>query len=464
MDRLPVGWHLRDQWVLLVGGGEDALRLARPLEQAGARLRVVALEVHEDLAWLVARAGGEIARSRYSPGDLDGVVMALGADPDAALNRALYDDAVAAGRPVHVAGRPDLSTLDFPAVIDRRPLQIAIHSGEAGSVLRDWLRSRLEAWLPMRWGQVAAVLAGARERLRQRLPDRRARHRFVEDWLDSPAVEQLLAGHEARARARLEEALEAVDPETPAGGEVYLVGAGPGDPDLLTFRALRLLQKADVVLHDRLIPEAVLNLARADAERIYVGKARDQHSLPQDNINDLLVHYARQGLRVCRLKGGDPFIFGRGGEELEKVAEAGIDFQVVPGITAASGCSTYAGVPLTHRDHAQSVRFVTGHRKKGGAELDWASLIRPAETLVFYMGLVSLPEIRDGLVRNGLNPDTPAALISRGTLDAQEVVVASIQKLPEEVARREVHAPTIIIIGDVVRLYPRYEWFSPAER
>jgi uroporphyrin-III C-methyltransferase/precorrin-2 dehydrogenase/sirohydrochlorin ferrochelatase len=416
--------------------------------------------VNEELAWLAARTDGEVVRRAYRSVDLEGMVLAVGADEDAALNHALAEDARSAGCPVHVADHPELSSLDFPAIIDRDPLLISVHTGEAGPVLQEWIRAQVESWLPARWGRVARLPAEFRDRLAAKLPERAARQRFWRRMLDSPVVEQMLAGKEGSARQQLEEAVDTADAENLAGGEVYLVGAGPGDPDLMTFRGLRLLQKADIVLHDRLIPEEVLAFARDGAEKIYVGKARDKHSLPQANINDLLVHYARQGFRVCRLKGGDPFIFGRGGEELEKVAEAGIDFQVVPGITAASGCSTYAGIPLTHRDHAQSVRFVTGHRKKDGAELDWAALIQPAETLVFYMGLVSLPDIADGLIRNGMDADTPAALVSRGTLDSQEVVVGTIGDLPDQVARREIHAPTVIIIGGVVQLYPRYQWFQ----
>ena len=460
MEYLPAGWRIRGQWALVTGGGEAALSAARRLDAAGARLRVVALAVNEELAWLAARTDGEVVRRAYRSVDLEGMVLAVGADEDAALNHALAEDARSAGCPVHVADHPELSSLDFPAIIDRDPLLISVHTGEAGPVLQEWIRAQVESWLPARWGRVARLPAEFRDRLAAKLPERAARQRFWRRMLDSPVVEQMLAGKEGSARQQLEEAVDTADAENLAGGEVYLVGAGPGDPDLMTFRGLRLLQKADIVLHDRLIPEEVLAFARDGAEKIYVGKARDKHSLPQANINDLLVHYARQGFRVCRLKGGDPFIFGRGGEELEKVAEAGIDFQVVPGITAASGCSTYAGIPLTHRDHAQSVRFVTGHRKKDGAELDWAALIQPAETLVFYMGLVSLPDIADGLIRNGMDADTPAALVSRGTLDSQEVVVGTIGDLPDQVARREIHAPTVIIIGGVVQLYPRYQWFQ----
>jgi uroporphyrin-III C-methyltransferase/precorrin-2 dehydrogenase/sirohydrochlorin ferrochelatase len=355
---------------------------------------------------------------------------------------------------------PELCSVTFPAIIDRDPLLISISSGGTSPVLARWLRSRIESWLPARWGRVGALMGEFRRRLAERLPELGARRQFWEGMLDGPFVEKVLAGQESEARTMLERAVEQADRDSLAAGEVYLVGAGPGDPDLMTFRALRLLQKADIVLYDRLVSPEILELARRDAELVYVGKARAKHSLPQDNINDLLVHYARQGLKVCRLKGGDPFIFGRGGEELEKVAEAGIDFQVVPGITAASGCAAYAGIPLTHRDHAQSVRFVTGHRKAGSTQLDWAGLITRDETLVFYMGLVSLPEISRELIAHGMRADMPAALVSRGTTDSQEVITATLEALPGAVASREVHAPTLIIVGEVAGLYPRYRWFG----
>jgi uroporphyrin-III C-methyltransferase/precorrin-2 dehydrogenase/sirohydrochlorin ferrochelatase len=302
-----------------------------------------------------------------------------------------------------------------------------------------------------------------RARLAEKLPAIGARRQFWETALESPAAEQALAGKVTEARATLEAAIDAADTEKLMQGEVYLVGAGPGDPDLLTFRALRLLQKADVVLYDRLVSPQVMEMARRDAELVYVGKARNKHTLPQDNINDLLVHYAQQGKKVCRLKGGDPFIFGRGGEELDKIVDAGIPFQVVPGITAASGCASYAGIPLTHRDHAQSVRFVTGHRKDGSVDLPWASLVTPGETLVFYMGLVSLAQICEQLVAHGMRADMPAALVSRGTTDQQDVIVGTLKTLTDKVAEQEVHAPTLIIVGDVVGVYPRYLWFRPSE-
>lgn len=462
MDFLPVGLKLTGACALLVGGGDTALRKARLLHRAGVRLRLVAPRWRADLAALVEQGGGDCQAREFEQADLGAVRLVVAATDDPALNRHIAGLCQQRDLLVNVVGQPALSSFVFPALIDRDPLFIAISSSGASPVLVRRLRTELEGWLPARWGRLAELISRFRQPLMRRLPQRKAREAFWERQLDGPLVEQVLSGHESEAHQALEAAIRDA-PEQPAGdapGEVYLVGAGPGDPDLLTFRALHLLQKAEVVLYDRLVAPEVVALARADAEKVYVGKARERHTLPQDNINDLLVHYARQGKKVCRLKGGDPFIFGRGGEELEKVVAAGIDFQVVPGITAASGCAAYAGIPLTHRDHAQSVRFVTGHRKDGSVDLDWPNLMASQETLVFYMGLVGLEEICRQLIAHGRDPATPAALVSRGTTDAQEVITGTLADLPADIEHREVHAPTLIIVGSVVSLQPRYRWFG----
>src|SRR5690606_29684026 len=417
---------------------EVALRKARLLARAGARLRVVAPDIAPELAELVVQGGGELRRDTYRADALDGVSLAIGATDDMGINQQLHDDACARNIPVNVVDNRPLCTFIFPAIIDRDPILISISSGGASPVLARWLRAKIETMLPARLGELATLMGEYRARLADKLPVIGARRQFWETALESPAAEQALAGKMSEARTSLEAAIDAADTKNLMQGEVYLVGAGPGDPDLLTFRALRLLQKADVVLYDRLVSPQVMEMARRDAELIYVGKARDKHTLPQDNINDLLVHYAQQGKKVCRLKGGDPFIFGRGGEELDKIVDAGIPFQVVPGITAASGCASYAGIPLTHRDFAQSVRFVTGHRKDGSVDLPWASLVTPGETLVFYMGLVSLAQICEQLVAHGMRADMPAALVSRGTTDQQDVIVGTLQTLTEKVAEQEV--------------------------
>src|SRR5690606_21567444 len=336
--------------------------------------------------------------------------------------------------------------------IDRSPIIVSVSSGAQIPVLTRLLRSRLESLIPHAYGRLAEVAAEFRERVRDQLPHQNQRRRFWESVLEGKIADLVLGGREDKARQEIEAVLAESEQLTQLG-EVYLVGAGPGDPDLLTFKALRLMRQADVVLYDRLVAPEILDLVRRDAERINVGKERSRHTLPQEDINQLLVRLAKQGKRVLRLKGGDPFIFGRGGEEIEKLAEAGIPFQIVPGITAASGCASYAGIPLTHRDHAQSVRFVTGHLKEGSPDLDWSSLVQPNETLVFYVGLASLPQICERLTAHGRGKDTPVALVQQGTLPEQRVFTGTLETLPGIVAAAEVKAPTLLIVGDVVRLH-----------
>ena len=461
MQYLPVSWRVAEQWVLLVGGGDIALRKARLLARAGARIRLVAPSIEPALAALVQAGDGELLARTFAPADLDGVQIAVAATDEERVNRAVSEAAQARNIPVNVVDAPALCSFIFPAIVDRDPLLVSISTGGASPVLARWLRSRIESWLPARWGELASLMGSRRAALAKKLPVISARRLFWEQVLDGPVVEQSLAGRAEEAGALLDAAIEKADADKLSQGEVYLVGAGPGDPDLLTFRALRLLQKADVVLYDRLVSPGVLELARRDADLIYVGKQRSDHVLPQEQINDLLVQYARAGKKVCRLKGGDPFIFGRGGEELERVVAEGIRFQVVPGITAASGCAAYAGIPLTHRDHAQSVRFVTGHRKENGElDLPWAALTTPRETLVFYMGLLSLPDISRELIRAGKPGETPAALISQGTLASQQVVVGTLASLPEQARDAALPAPTLLVIGEVVGLYPALRWFG----
>lgn len=465
MQYLPIAWRLVGQTALVVGGGDVAIRKARLLARAGARLKIIAPEISDDLKAMAEKSGGEVLLQAYSSSALKGVSLVVGATDDRDVNKQLHADAVTRNIPVNVVDNPPLCTFIFPAIVDRDPILISISSGGASPVLARWLRSKIETILPSRLGDLAQIMGEYRSQLAKKLPSIGARRQFWEATLEGPVAEQALAGRLGEARDRLQSAIDSADVRALSKGEVYLVGAGPGDPDLLTFRALRLLQKADVVLYDRLVSDQVLEMARRDADLVYVGKARDKHALPQDNINDLLVHYAQQGKKVCRLKGGDPFIFGRGGEEIDKIAEAGIDFQVVPGVTAAAGCAAYAGIPLTHRDYAQSVRFVTGHRKDGSVSLPWDTLVTPGETLVFYMGLVSLPEISKNLIANGMRADMPAALISRGTTNDQEVIVGTVASLPEDIKDRAVHAPTLIIVGEVVGVFPRYSWFrSQAEQ
>lgn len=458
MDYLPLFHNLQKRQVLVVGGGEVALRKARLLASAGAVLRVVAPLIEPQLIELVERAAGQSVVRGYLDSDLDGCVLAVAATDDETLNARVSQDAHAKGVPVNVVDAPALCSVIFPAIVDRSPLLVAVSSGGDAPVLARLIRARIETWIPAAYGRLAGLAKKFRSQVKKRLPDVQQRRVFWEDVFQGGIAERVFAGQEGEAERLLEEKLAGA--EVQALGEVYLVGAGPGDPDLLTFRALRLMQQADVVLYDRLVAPAIIELCRRDAERIYVGKQRADHALPQEQINQQLVSLARQGKRVLRLKGGDPFIFGRGGEEIEELAANGIPFQVVPGITAASGCAAYAGIPLTHRDYAQSVRFVTGHLKDGSCDLPWSDLTAQGQTLVFYMGLVGLPLICEQLIRHGRAADTPAALVQQGTTPGQRVFTGTLADLPRQVAEHEVHAPTLVIVGEVVRLRDKLAWFE----
>ena len=461
MEYLPLFHNLRGSQVLVVGGGEIALRKSRLIAEAGAVLRVVAPEVEPQLRELVERSGGQLILRGYSIVDLYECVLVIAATDDEPLNAQVSRDARRRCVPVNVVDAPALCSVIFPAIVDRSPLVIAVSSGGDAPVLARLIRAKLETWIPSTYGQLAGLAARFRAQVKQLYPDVTQRRAFWEEVFQGPIADRQLAGQGGEAERLLVEKIAGAPPHAP--GEVYLVGAGPGDPDLLTFRALRLMQQADVVLYDRLVAPAILDLCRRDAERVYVGKRRSEHALPQDQINQQLVDLAKQGKRVLRLKGGDPFIFGRGGEEIEELAAHGIPFQVVPGITAASGCAAYAGIPLTHRDHAQSVRFITGHLKDGTTDLPWSDLVAPSQTLVFYMGLIGLPVICEQLIRHGRGADTPAALIQQGTTANQRVFTGTLANLPDLVAEHEVHAPTLVIIGEVVKLREKLAWFEGAQ-
>jgi uroporphyrin-III C-methyltransferase/precorrin-2 dehydrogenase/sirohydrochlorin ferrochelatase len=461
MEFLPLFHNLRGARVLVVGGGEIALRKSRLLADAGAVLRVVAPEIGTELRELIDSSGGEQILRGYHEADLNGCVLIIAATDDEPLNAQVSADARQRGVPVNVVDAPALCSVIFPAIVDRSPLVIAVSSGGDAPVLARLIRAKLESWIPPTYGHLAGLAARFRHQVKNLFPNVQQRRAFWEDVFQGPIADRQLAGQGAEAERLLQAKIDGDAPS--ASGEVYLVGAGPGDPDLLTFRALRLMQQADVVLYDRLVAPAILELCRRDADRVYVGKQRADHALPQDQINQQLVTLAKQGKRVVRLKGGDPFIFGRGGEEIEELAAHGIPFQVVPGITAASGCAAYAGIPLTHRDYAQSVRFVTGHLKDGTTDLPWKDLVSPAQTLVFYMGLIGLPIICSELVKHGRSADTPAALIQQGTTSNQRVFTGTLANLPQLVAEHEVHAPTLVIVGEVVTLRDQLKWFEGAQ-
>jgi uroporphyrin-III C-methyltransferase/precorrin-2 dehydrogenase/sirohydrochlorin ferrochelatase len=460
MDYLPIFLDIREQPCLVVGGGAVAARKAAQLLRAGARVTVhapalsAAFEADLDRSRVVHRA------ARFTEEDLSHHALVIAATDDAEVNRAVAAAAKARRVPVNVVDQPMLCSFIMPSIIDRSPVIVAVSSGGASPVLARLLRARLETLIPAGYGHLAALAAEFRDRIKARLAPAE-RRRFWERVLQGPIAELVFSGRQSEARqalgASLDDARLAI-----SGGEVALVGAGPGDPDLLTFRALRLMQRADVVVYDRLVAEPILDLVRRDAERIYAGKARAEHTLPQEDINQLLVRLAKEGKRVVRLKGGDPFIFGRGGEEIDTLAAEGIPFQVVPGVTAAAGCASYAGIPLTHRDYAQSVVFVTGHLQDGSMNLNWPALVQPRQTIVFYMGLVGIDILCRELTAHGLPAATPAALVQQGTTPQQRVLTGTLASLPDIVHQNEVKAPTLIIIGEVVRLRERLKWFEPA--
>ncbi|OEO25611.1 uroporphyrinogen-III C-methyltransferase [Pseudomonas sp. J237] len=461
MEYLPLFHKLQGRTVLVVGGGEVALRKARLLADAGATLRVVTLAIRDDMRQMLESVHGELRLRGYQADDLEGVVLVIAATDDEPLNQQISEQAQARGVPVNVVDAPKLCSVIFPAIVDRSPLIVAVSSGGDAPVLARLMRAKIETWIPATYGHLAGLAKQFRAQVKSLFPNVQQRRVFWEDVFQGQVAESVFAGKLDEGKRLLTEKIAGAAPRML--GEVYLVGAGPGDPDLLTFRALRLMQQADVVLYDRLVAPAIIELCRRDAERIYVGKQRADHALPQDQINQRLVALAKEGKRVLRLKGGDPFIFGRGGEEIEELAAHGIPFQVVPGITAASGCAAYAGIPLTHRDYAQSVRFVTGHLKNGSCDLPWRELSAPSQTLVFYMGLVGLPVICQELIAHGRAASTPAALIQQGTTQTQRVFTGTLADLPALVAEHEVHAPTLVIIGEVVQLREKLAWFEGAQ-
>jgi len=460
MDFLPIFLDVRGAPCLVVGGGEVAARKCALLLRAGARVTVLAPELSAAFDADLAAARIAHRAARFRDADLDGVAVAIAATSDDAVNRAVAAGARARRIPVNVVDQPALCSFILPSIIERAPLIVAVSSGGASPVLARLLRARLESLIPAGYGRLAALAGAFRDRVKARFKPAE-RRRFWERALQGPIAELVFSGRDAEARAALQAALEDTR-LTFSGGEVSLVGAGPGDPDLLTFRALRLMQQADVVVYDRLVSRPVLDLVRLEAERIYAGKERAKHALPQEDINQLLVRLAREGKRVVRLKGGDPFIFGRGGEEIDTLAAEGIPFQVVPGITAASGCASYAGIPLTHRDFAQSVVFVTGHMQNGTLNLNWKALAQPRQTIVIYMGLLGVDILCRELAAHGLPAATPAALVQQGTTPQQRVLTGTLESLPAIVRDSGVKAPTLIIIGEVVTLRDRLKWFEPA--
>lgn len=456
MDYLPLFLDLRDRSALVVGGGAVAARKVGLLRAAGARVRAIAPVFNDDLRALQVQGLIGASERAFQPTDVVDNAVVIAATNDIRTNEQVAQAARLHSIPVNVVDQPALCTFILPAIVDRSPVLIAVSSGGAAPVLARRLRTQLEALIPMAYGRLAALAQRYRAAVQKHITSTAGRRRFWEAVFAGPISERVLAGQEAEGERLLGEALA---DRPPMAGEVYLVGAGPGDPELLTLRALRLMQQADIVLYDQLVSAPVLDLVRREAERVDVGKHCGKHTLPQAEINALLVHHAREGRRVLRLKGGDPFIFGRGGEEIESLARAGVPFQVVPGITAASGCAAYAGIPLTHRDYAQSVTFVAGHHQRGERlDLNWVALAKPGQTLVFYMGLGNVEVLCERLTAHGLPATWPAAIIENGTRPDQRVHAGTLATLPGLAAMAR--TPSLVIVGEVVRLHATLHWFE----
>jgi uroporphyrin-III C-methyltransferase / precorrin-2 dehydrogenase / sirohydrochlorin ferrochelatase len=464
VNYFPVFFDLTGQRVLIVGGGEVALRKVSLLERTGALITVVAPEIAPELMQRAASGKLRLAIREFAPDDLDGARLVIVATSRRAVNRWIANLSESRNIPVNVVDDREASRFIVPAIIDRDPVLVAVSTGGAAPVLARRLRERLEALIPVRIGELASWLKALRGTARRKLRGTEERRRFFEAVVDGPAARRFIEGDEHGARRIAQQLLASTSTAPRAAGEVTLVGAGPGDPELLTLKALRALQDADVILHDRLVPAEVLDLARRDAARICVGKEAGHLGSTQEEINALLIGHANQGRRVVRLKGGDPFVFGRGGEELQALAAAGINFSVVPGITAALGAAAYAGIPLTHRDHAHSVSFVTGHAQdhgnQPGKEPDWRALAMPGATAVFYMGLARLDHIVEKLLEHGAAATRPAGIIAQGTTPNQRVITATLATLLDAATRANLESPALLVVGDVVALQPSLAWFN----
>jgi uroporphyrin-III C-methyltransferase/precorrin-2 dehydrogenase/sirohydrochlorin ferrochelatase len=459
MKYFPIFLDTTDLTCLVVGAGEVAARKVELLLKTSADITVVAPWVCDTVQRFAKEEKIKLIVRPYCDSDMTNKQMVFVATDNSEINKQIHDEARVQKILVNVVDNTPLCQFITPAIVDRSPIIIAMSSGGVAPVLLRYLRQKLESVIPQKVSLLGRFSEKFRESVKKRFKSVTERRYFWEDVLDGDIAENVLQGNEQVAEQKFLEKLNAPDASKTVG-EVYLVGAGPGDPDLLTFRALRLMQKADVVVYDRLVSPEILELVRRDAEKIYVGKAKSKHTIPQGEINTLLAKEALAGNRVVRLKGGDPFIFGRGGEELETLIEHGINFQVVPGITAASGAASYAGIPLTHRDHAKSVVFATGHLQDNSINLNWQGLAQPDQTIVFYMGLTGLPIICEQLVKHGLAATTQIAMVQSATTSQQKVVTGTLQDIQQKAQAAQIKPPALIIVGSVVSLHKKLNWFG----
>ena len=459
MDHLPIFINVRQNPCLVIGGGDIALRKINLLIKAQAKVDCLSPLFCEGITNLSQNGDVNLIQKRFESDDIKDYAIIIASTDDSSVNALISKSAKKARIPVNVVDSPELSSFIMPSIVDRSPVIIAVSSAGKAPVLSRMIRAKLETVIPSAYGVLAEIAGEYRQKVKDRFSKIKDRRAFWESIFSGVIAEKVFSG-------RINEAKDDIDKQLKQAsqmelGEVYLVGAGPGDPDLLTFKALRLIQQADVVLYDRLVSKGVMELVRRDSELIYVGKkGGSQESTRQIDINDQLVELGKSGKRVCRLKGGDPFIFGRGGEEIESLSEHGIPFQVVPGITAASGCSSYAGIPLTHRDYSQSCRFVTAHLKNGTTNLPWDEFVIDQQTIVFYMALSGANYICQKLMEHGMDKDMPIAIIEKGTMPEQKVYISSLTKLPDLLATEDIHAPTLMIVGEVVKLNEKLNWYG----
>lgn len=454
MDYFPLFCRLRGKRCLLVGGGDVAERKARLLLDAGADLHVGAVQFSSAFQQWAEQGKLHLLPGTFEEQWLEGCWLVIAATDDDAVNQQVGDAAEARRIFCNLVDAPQEASAIMPSIVDRSPLMIAVSSGGRAPVLARLMREKLEAMLPQHLGQLASLAGTLRSRVKKTFASMGQRRAFWERFFASDRLAQTLANGDKPRADHIVDTL--FDAPLSQQGEVVLVGAGPGDAGLLTLKGLQCIQQADVVVYDRLVSEPILNLVRRDAERIFVGKQAGHHCVPQSQINQLLLEQAQSGKRVVRLKGGDPFIFGRGGEELEVLAQHNIPFSVVPGITAASGCAAYSGIPLTHRDHAQSVRFVTGHLQQQG-EIEWSKLAAEQQTLVFYMGLNQAPEIQRQLLQHGMDAAMPVAIVQNGTTPEQQMETATLAEL--STLAQQFASPALIIVGRVVSLRRQLRWF-----
>ena len=457
MQYLPIFTKLDNKPVLVVGGGEVALRKCRAFLKARADVTLVAPWFCDELKEHAQNNDVTLIDAFFDESHLDGKMLVIAATDNDDVNNSVFELANARNVFVNVVDDQPKCTFIFPSIVDRDPITIAISSAGTAPVLARRLREKLETLIPQHIGPLASLVGSFRDKVKQRFTSFADRRQFWEGVFDSSVVSKVQTGDTAAASVQLEQLLDTkLDPE----GEVYVIGAGPGDPELLTLKALQLMQQADVVVYDFLVSDEIMELVRRDADLICVGKRLGDHSVVQEDTNQMLVDLAKQGKKVCRIKGGDPFIYGRGGEEVQVLAANNVNYQIVPGITAAAGCSAYAGIPLTHRDHAQAIQFVTGHCKKDGQELDWQSLAKPNQTLAIYMGVIKSPHIQAQLLKHGRGADTPVAIIENGTRKNQRVVTGKLGELADLIERHSIISPALLIIGEVASLHEELHWFG----